>query len=706
MRTMIWFFGQMKSIPLSIVFFLQYTFLGAIVPVHYSSAYVDSLIRFSYKDSILPETYAGYIKNIPHELKFLSNDAKAYYALGLLEHDRNKHGKAIYALKRSLILSQKTSDNIGIMECYYWIARCYRRIADYPNYQKYLSLLASFASKHNQKKYLSYAYEGYGNLYRYIGDYPLSIKNYMKAIDLSEELGNLEDLAMALNNMSLVYGYMGNQEEELKIQLRNYSILQALDKKPDLILCLGNLSGIYLNMGNIAKASEYIEKSMRLINIVGPDNVPFKNLGSAYRQYARLKAAKGEYKKAIAFFDKDLKLRIDNNDVKAISESYGDLAGVFEKMNDLNLSEKFLLKQVEISKSIGYMNGYMEACNALTGLKARMGDYKSAYFYQCEYMLLNDSLKKMTNEKQITDVETQFKIKEQQQQLKIVSKDNVMKAMELDRKNIIAYILGIGLLFISLIVILIFNGYRKKRIANIQLEETVKKRTMELLQKNHDLKTFIYKSSHELRSPLATTKGLINIAQSGTTDPLIRNYLSKILFVAEKQDEMLKSLLKTSKLFDSKIKVEKIDVKNLFEEVTSELKTVHGNESVDTIITVKEGLEINTDKTLFSTIIQNLVTNGLQYADQKPEPSFVKLEATQHKTGVLVKISDNGEGIPEMHREKIFELFCRATHKSKGFGLGLYIVRNSVDMLGGTLNVESELGHGSIFSIWIPKLAI
>jgi signal transduction histidine kinase len=92
----------------------------------------------------------------------------------------------------------------------------------------------------------------------------------------------------------------------------------------------------------------------------------------------------------------------------------------------------------------------------------------------------------------------------------------------------------------------------------------------------------------------------------------------------------------------------------------------------------------------------------MKYKRGLKEAPFVKLEALEQNKGILIKVSDNGEGISEEWKEKIFDLFTRASDQSSGFGLGLYIVRNAVQTLRGTISVESERNHGSSFNVWLP----
>jgi signal transduction histidine kinase len=657
------------------------------------NALFDLSMSVQKEDSVASVTYAHYTLVLAEKLKFVKGQALAYYAMGRLSHEYNEHDKAITLFSRGVALSQKANYATGIMRCYYWMARCYRRTADYSNYGKFLALLEQQAAQQKDKTYLSYAYEGYGNLYRYIGDYPESIENYLKAIDLSEELGNLEDVSLALNNMSLVYEYQGKLREGLKAQERGYSVLQRLGEKSKMVLCLSNLSVSYHGLGQNEKAKEYIGKAMAIIKELGPGKIQFKDVASAYGQFASMAADRGDYAIALEYFNEDFKLREANKDKKGLSDACGSLAYVYGLLGKDALATEYLMKQLAMAGNIGYTNGQIKAYRSLADLEIKQADYKAAYYYMQQYTLLKDSILNQASVKRMAEVEARLKVKEQQQQIKLLSRNKAMQTLELERRNVILYALLIGIFFIVLLALVLLWGYRQKNRINKKLA----------VQRNGDLKDFIYRSSHDIRSPLATIKGFINLAQSDVSDPeAVLNYLSKISGVVEKQDLMLGGLMQVSGTIEGKPKPEKIELGKLVSEVLENIKRAEYAKGIYTEEIIQQGLQIETDKLMLTTVIENLVSNAMKYRRRQQEDSFVRLEAFKHKKGVLIKVSDNGQGIADDWKEKIFKLFTRASTEVNGFGLGLYIVRNSVEMLGGKISVSSELRKGSVFSVWLP----
>jgi signal transduction histidine kinase len=111
-------------------------------------------------------------------------------------------------------------------------------------------------------------------------------------------------------------------------------------------------------------------------------------------------------------------------------------------------------------------------------------------------------------------------------------------------------------------------------------------------------------------------------------------------------------------------------------------------------------VELHSEWTLLNAIVQNLIENGIKYSRDKSP--YVKVTVNQEDGHVVICVEDNGVGINESHQSRIFDMFYRATHNSGGSGLGLYILKRSVDRLEGAVDLESREGVGSTFRVKIP----
>jgi signal transduction histidine kinase len=120
-------------------------------------------------------------------------------------------------------------------------------------------------------------------------------------------------------------------------------------------------------------------------------------------------------------------------------------------------------------------------------------------------------------------------------------------------------------------------------------------------------------------------------------------------------------------------------------------------------IVAREKFPFYTDQERLEIILDNIVRNAFHFYDSNKAHSFVRITIIIDSTDAYVEILDNGIGIGKAHQSQIFNMFYKASNLSKGAGLGLYIVKESLHQLDGNIIVESEIGFGSLFKIRIPN---
>ena len=222
---------------------------------------------------------------------------------------------------------------------------------------------------------------------------------------------------------------------------------------------------------------------------------------------------------------------------------------------------------------------------------------------------------------------------------------------------------------------------------------------------NQELNTFVYKSSHDLKGPLASIKGLTSIAKYEVTDEAGLRYLGLITQSTDKLDQILTDLLETVKIKETAVVAEKIDVNALIKAVMDSLEHSPDFERVSFRFNIKPDLFFYSDKKILISVMQNMIDNGVKYRRQEIDNSFVAISIEENYAGIIIKVEDNGLGIPDEIQDKVFDMFYRGHSESKGTGLGLYIVKNAIEKLGGTIEIQSKTGQGTIFTIFLPNLA-
>lgn len=226
-----------------------------------------------------------------------------------------------------------------------------------------------------------------------------------------------------------------------------------------------------------------------------------------------------------------------------------------------------------------------------------------------------------------------------------------------------------------------------------------------LIKANFELDSFVYKASHDLRAPLLSVLGLINLANSSKPEEA-HTYLELMRTSIFKLDQFIHDLTQFSRSDRLEIKKEVIDFEGMIDEVIGNLQFMNPSDDIRFIrnITVAHGF--TSDPMRLKVIFNNLISNCIKYYDDKKESPFIQIDIKAEQNICKIRVADNGIGIEDAYLDRIFEMFYRATELSEGSGLGLYILKNAIGKVGGEISVASRFGEGTEFFLHIPDLSL
>jgi PAS domain S-box-containing protein len=241
-------------------------------------------------------------------------------------------------------------------------------------------------------------------------------------------------------------------------------------------------------------------------------------------------------------------------------------------------------------------------------------------------------------------------------------------------------------------------------ICNMNDISALKDTEIKLRQKNNELNTFVYKATHDLKGPLASILGLSQLAADNVKDPEASSYINYIRESTLRLDMILNDLLRISTVTHVTPSYQRIDLNKIVNNIASIVGGNHKKEGVDIKTNINVTNDLFTDETLLTSALQNLLDNAVKYKNTRAIQPYAMIEAHNFKEGVAISISDNGCGTPKEMQDKIFDMFFRGNEKSTGSGLGLYMVKKAVEKLNGDINFTSEVGVGSVFTLYLPSL--
>jgi signal transduction histidine kinase/tetratricopeptide (TPR) repeat protein len=478
--------------------------------------------------------------------------------------------------------------------------------------------------------------------------YDNAISELEKSVHIRELIGHIEGVSASTFNLALVYAEINRVDEAIEYQLKGIDIEEKIDNKQSLAISYNSISELYVRKGNIKEAEKYLEKARKLALLTKSKMVMRNNYGF----YAKLFRAKEDYKKA---FESQVR---------------------YQELNDSIYSEGSAVKLAE-----------MQA------------------LYQVEQK--EQQIKLLGQEKQIQEDELalqQAKIKQQ--------------------GIIIVSVLG-GILFISVLAFLIFRYNQTVKRSNIEileqkeeiqaqseelieanqtiaqinksLEVKIEQRTAELKQAFKELDIFFYRSSHDFRRPLTTFLGLAEVAKITVKDPNALELFSKVKETATNLDKMLIKLQSISDVGAHQLVYKETFIKEIYDDVCDGFRDeiqkngIHITSDIDPLTT------FNSYPAMMRTILENLVENSIQFRGF--HDPYIKLKAYVSVEEIIIEVQDNGQGIERQYQERIFEMYFRGNERSKGNGLGLYIVKKAVEKLNGYIEFETTWGVGSLFRL-------
>ncbi|NJN24722.1 MAG: PAS domain S-box protein [Cyclobacteriaceae bacterium] len=234
-----------------------------------------------------------------------------------------------------------------------------------------------------------------------------------------------------------------------------------------------------------------------------------------------------------------------------------------------------------------------------------------------------------------------------------------------------------------------FKNVSKRRLAE-----------QELRIRNHELNNFVYKVSHDLRAPLSSIKGLIHLSKlenhAANHLPLIENRINHL-------DGFIRDILSHSRNLNTAVIIERLHLKQIMSDCIAELEYLSGADTISKNVTIS-GTVFYNDKIRIYEICRNMISNAIKYQDKDKAKPYLKVVAHTTPKSATIIFEDNGIGIENAYLQNIFDMFYRATDLGEGSGIGLYIVNQAIEKLGGKVLVTSRSGIGTTFTVVLPNM--
>ncbi len=230
-------------------------------------------------------------------------------------------------------------------------------------------------------------------------------------------------------------------------------------------------------------------------------------------------------------------------------------------------------------------------------------------------------------------------------------------------------------------------------------KQLLKTRNAELQKSNDALTRFTYSASHEMRSPLTNILGIVKVSRLDSELKDLRNYFNLIESSVIHLDGFVKNLIGFYKNAGIELDFQEVDLKKIVDDIIASFKFIEGAKDVIYNVRIDSSQRFISDLTRIKMIMSNLITNAIKFQKNDGTPSEINIDFTLNDTEATLIVSDNGIGIDEVEQKKLFNMFYRSLHPRSGTGIGLFIVKETVEKLGGEITLSSQKEIGTTFNI-------
>lgn len=563
------------------------------------------------------------------------------------------------------------------------------------------------AQRNNVKDQLKFVLNSLAVAYTYRSNYDKALDYNLQSLELREQEGNKSEISIACNNIGLVYIQLYDFEKALEFFQRSLALKREVNDQYDVERCLINIGICYNAVKDYKRAIEYLNEALTLCS--GKCNYTvltegYVTLGEAYIGIKDIEKAKENMIIALDFARRD-----NNTRFEIITLTRLQIASLAE--GDTNKAFQYIKMAESIVDSVEYNVLKRDVYSALGELYGLKKDYKRASDYLNKYIWINDSILNDQVVRNLARVQTRY---EERENMAIIADKE--EALVRGRKFNIAVAI-IAVLAGSLVFVLYRSNLVKKKVnkalsdaketienqnrqltsLNRNLERMVDARTIELQGANEALKrvndeldNFIYKTSHDIRGPLASLKGMCNVAIMDVKDPLALDYFQKLDATAERLNTILTRLLIINQINNSSASHELIDFNEIVDDVIVLEKKRGLPPKLQFRKNIEEGLIFYSDKELIRIILENLIDNAIKfYNDSDRIDPFVEINVERDANSLKLRVIDNGIGISQVNPDKIFQMFSRASERSGTGGIGLYLTKTATEKIGGQIDLKT-----------------
>ncbi len=645
-----------------------------------------------------------------------------YSVLGLLKWQMKDMDSALINYKKAYQLSLINKfDKINANAAGY-IGMFFKINGSFDSATYYLEKSISICERINNTNIVNKAHYDLAGVYSQLGKHELSLTHYFAALKLQEAANDSIRIIYTYNGLGNAYKFLKKGEKSKSFYFKSIQLDKLITKIDQRVNNYTNIGLLYESFyKNIDSALFYYFSAMDLL----PENdnswskaLLVVNIGNSYY-------ALRDFRKALHYYNESLQFDFRKMNPYLYSAILINKSIVYFELNKYDSTYTLGRRGLELAESIEALDWQINAHSALFKVDSATGQFNSAIKHLRKMYSLTDTVYSKDNRNRVSELEVIYETEKKDALNKSLIENNALdQKMIKNQRHIILSSFIAFVLFILLIFSILRSTKKQKHINNklnlvnveiIEKNKEIDEKNQLLIEQNQQLiklndtkDKFFSIISHDLRGPFNALLGyleLLNTEYESLTESEKKNMLKAVHKSSTNSYNLLVNLLDWARTQRGLLEnnAEELDMYEVIESTIEIVRQRADKKSQRLINVIDPKTFVFADLNLLSSVVLNLLNNAIKFS---PGGSLIKISAELTKESVMVHVQDQGMGIPKEDQKDLFTIGNSAkrqgTDNELGTGIGLVLVREFVQLIGGRVSVSSEEGKGSVFSFTVP----
>ena len=620
--------------------------------------------------------------------------------------------KSIGKAEAALQLAEQSNNYKEQSTALYLLGQANRLLlSDFEKALEYCFRSLKIDEEHNLPKEKARTLFAIGEIYEEVGNNYKALEYYMQSLIIQQELHQDEGIINTLNALGNVNLLLESNDKALVYHRKALAISKNKGLKKWEANSIHHIGRVYKKEGKLKEALKYQKEALDIRKGVSDG----QGIAESYTALGEIFLLMGNEKQALQHQLLAIKSKKRLNDKKGLAQSYNHIGSIFIQTKEYERAIRNLELALEYGVKEQAKKQIRDSYELLYVCHYSLENYTSALEYKDLFIAISEFIYSEESERKIAEMQTKYEIDKKENEIEILKKSQMVKELQLEKQKDFKNFLIMGIVLFAVIALLIYYSYKVKKRSNVHLTETniqINEKNKSLEELNATKDKFFSIISHDLKGPLNSLTSFSGLLINHTA------HLSKeeIQMLAKDLDKSVKGLFSLlenllewsrSQSGNIELKPEILDLNDLINQSKNLLAKTAETKNIEIQTTEYYNIAVHADRNSVNTVIRNLLSNALKFT---PSGGEIKIDARESSNMVLISIHDNGVGISEDVIDKIFRIdqkhSTKGTANEKGTGLGLILCKEFVEKNGGTIEVESTVGKGSIFSFTLPKAQI